>query len=179
MTAGPYMNEYARKMHEKKAQDLVDLGKSYENLPSKMTRPQAFKIKTIGEYSAAGAVHLMPPCVGKRKLEQGEVVVLDAADPRFTKVISKGQLEITMEAPTRPLIYPTDRLAKYTKPSYAERNSGDYKEALEEVAPLVMQIAHEYNQIVNGVAKPEPKEPEPPRRGRPPKRESEDAQTVS
>jgi hypothetical protein len=172
------MNEHARQLHEAKDRELVELGDSYENMPSKMKRPRAYKIKAIGEHAAAGAVHMMPPCKGKRKLELGEVVVLDEADPRFLPVLRKGQLEATMEAPTRPLIYPTDRLAKYTKPSLAQRDAKEYEAAQREIAPLVMQIAHEYNQIVNGVTEPKAEE-ERPRRGRPPKRESEDAQTVS
>lgn len=96
------------------------------------------KIKQMGKAVSTSGIH-MGGGRKRRKLEPGEVIYLDENDELFGILWGTGKLELTMEAPNRPLDFASEQQAAYCSPTFKPQ-SKDEAELMLDAHEEVMEI---------------------------------------
>ena len=117
--------------------------------PANMARPMAVRIKTWHNGDAAfGAWELLGQKIpGWRSVRPDEIVVVDMANNDVRTSMAKNIIELTTEAPTRPLVYPSKFAAEVLDPvkrKFKKVPKAHVDQALQQVAPVLQEIRTQY-----------------------------------
>ncbi len=106
------------------------------------------KIKSMGNSVSTSGLH-MGGDRKRRKLEPGEVLFLDENDSLFAILWGTGKLELTMDAPNRPLDFESIEQARLCSPTFKSQSDEDaekmldaHEEVMEFMAAQAGPIAH-------------------------------------
>ena len=109
---------------------------------------ERIKIKQLGERVSTMGLH-MGGDARRRKLEPGEVVeipddLMDEGLPLFEQLWQTGAVDLTRDAPTRPLDYDSIAEAKLCSPSFKPRDDSEHaaqEKALAAVAARLEKLS--------------------------------------
>lgn len=107
--------KWHRKVDESKDKVAASLREKFQ--PKNMQQPIRLTIvkDTRGDPASAG-VFMTVKVPGARKLQPGEVVVLDLADEHTQHILASGAVKTTQLEVTRPVVFESSAVAKRTRP---------------------------------------------------------------
>lgn len=122
---------------------------------SAMSHPAVVQIAVdrSGE-AVCGMIALLPNNIpGSRPIQEGERILVDITEPRIATHIRARNLEVVMEAPTRPLIFETKEMAVATDPRRSHQTPPSLTNAyLAEIARETQEIFAELEQVQRATA---------------------------
>jgi len=123
--------------------------------PSNMQQPMKVRIRVSdsgdARYSAWCILNRNVP--GYRHILPGEVVIVDMADPMIRRSFAKRIIELTDEAPTRPIVYETAMQAQAARqimrvrPSRSQIPEAHVANAEQEIFEFMRDLIDEYRSV--------------------------------
>lgn len=153
-------NPEATKLHESVDKQREQQAAKMRGLkPSKMKRPVKVRIPSYNGNYVCGGVHLPIRGPGCRKILPGEVVIVDLEQqPAFANALAAGNLEVTVEPATRPLVFKDDLHAYCTVPRNRKREYDRNKATFDSISASVAKEMLELNtEFANAGATPRDK----------------------